>query len=331
MFPSWPQVLSELRTSCRTNSTEEVDSPRSNPGSPGWALNMRSQSLLALGIGSGSPHTQRQLIAAGKHLISSAKDSGAKRFGALLLPEQATHASSSRLAALIDQLPTPDEEEEKAKGPEQEVGSHAVRGSRAQSVGESDERSTYVSRNSSQHGPSRSPPKRSAVTATQKTRPIVPAAELPKDGIGSQAAFDSGSSDRNTSSSSLANGSDEEEDQEENTGQGDEDDWAPTSTEDTDHTARLGARQNRCARSGKAALEEAEAQNERPHDDEEEWADCPVVRRSRSVKTKGGVRKNRMSTNPRVLAARRAASGGRKRSEKLTNFSGVTLKNGRCA
>ena len=62
---------------------------------------------------------------------------------------------------------------------------------------------------------------------------------------------------------------------------------------------------------------------------EEEWAPSPVARGKRNLRVQAGITKRGGAADARAAAARRTVTGGRKRSEKLTDFTGVTLKNGR--
>ena len=52
-------------------------------------------------------------------------------------------------------------------------------------------------------------------------------------------------------------------------------------------------------------------------------------RARRNLKEKKSAKKRSVPADARMMAARRAVPGGRKRSDKLIEFSGVTLKNGR--
>ena len=296
-----------MRAYRRTNSTDDLDSPASNPESPGWVMNMRSQSLLALGIAPGSPHTQRQLIASGGLPVPAVS------FGAKQLPEPASRASSSRLAALVDQMPVPNEEGDPS-APEQHAVHATGNGGKNKKDSGREGCGMSISRNGRKHHPSRSPTHRlMAAAGKRKPLPSAPSASAPS------------SSCQDASSSSDVS-SNEEEAQEELSSWGDEEDWAPLQSGDL--RVGLRARPRRTQKDAKA--DEEEAQDDDAQINEEEWTGSPVARSSRTVKAKGGVRKSSISTNPRVLAARKATTGGRKRSEKLTNFSGVTLKNGRC-
>ena len=298
------QVLSELRAYRRTNSTDDLDSPTSNPDSPGWVMNMRSQSLLALGIAPASPHTQRQLIASGRRPVPT------NSFGAKQLPEPASRASSSRLAALVDQMPVPNEEDDPSAAEQQDVHVTKKGGkSRKDSGGQGQGMS--ISRIGWKHRPSRSPPNRSTTVAEKGN--LSSQAEAP-----SASALSSSCQDTSSSSAVIS----DEEEQEELSSWGDEGDWAPLPGGIGDLRVGLRARPRR-------RIQKDAKDNGAQESNEEEWTGPPVARTSRSTKTKGGVRKSSVSTNPRILAARRATTGGRKRAEKLTNFSGVTLKNGR--
>ena len=94
------QVLAELMSYRRTNSTDEMDSPASLADSP-LDFDLRSQSLVALEL-TMSPEAQRQLICTSPSIQK---------------PLQASKPSSSRLAALVDQIPVPGEQDFPAKPP----------------------------------------------------------------------------------------------------------------------------------------------------------------------------------------------------------------------
>lgn len=183
----------------------------------------------------------------------------------------------------------------------------------------------HAGRSGGKHRPSRSPPSRLANSAGKAKRGQQQAsaseAQSPTD-------LHSDSSRQSASSSSAQVSSDEEEAQGGDSSQGGQGDWVPS----PNRKANLRVRRNRqVAEHSTQAGEDGENKDADAASDEEEWTGSPVTRSRHSLKVNSGLRKSSASTNPRVLAARRAMVGSRKRSDKLSNFSGVTLKNGRCA
>ena len=326
----------------------------SNPDSPGFLMNLRSSSLIALGISPASPHAQRHFIASGK------RQPPASMRGAKELPEQMSHGLEGAAAAEDDDL----------GGGGGSRGGGKQRPARAH-----DGRSTYASQHGGKQRPSRSPPKRQAAAedkdhggvASKKGGKHLPAGL--RDGRGTHASrnggkrrpkrspsnrsaasvgkfkaghhqtdtseaqpssdLDSDSSCSNASSLLAQVSSAEEEAQEEDSPQRGREDWVPSPMGKGNLRVNLRVQRTRQKTSGTQGGEEQEKDANAPSD-EEEWTGSPVTRSRRSLKVKSGMRKSSVSTNPRVLAARRATVAGRKRSDKLSNFSGVTLKNGRC-
>lgn len=348
------QVLSELRSYRRTNSTEEMDSPMSNPESPGFLMNLRSSSLIALGITPASPHAQRQFIASGKrhfpvntpgakqlpqaspeHGVAPAaeeNDNGGRGGGGggsdsrgnrKQRPARVQDGHSIQ-ANEIGGKHRPLPKRRAAADDDDHGGVASKKDGKCLPAGLHDGRSTHASRNGGKHRPPRSPPNRSAVSVRRSNhhhRTDVSEAQ-------SSSNLDSDSSCQTASSSSAQVSSDEEEAQEEDTCQGGREDWVPSPT--GKGNLRVGQQRNRQKTSSTQGGEEQDKDGNAPSD-EEDWTGSPVTRSKRSLKAKSNLRKSSMSTNPKVLAARRATVGGRKRSDKLSNFSGVTLKNGRCA
>lgn len=280
------QVLAEVQSRRRTNSTDEMDTPASLPDSP-WIMDLRSQSLTTIGA-SLSPHAQRQLIASGLRQ-TTASERGAKR-----RPLPPSHASSSRLAALVDQIPVPGEREIAASpngGKHRPAGKHSARVS----------------------------PSRLAAA------------------VGNIPMLDNDPSQRDDSgvSRTVSDADDAEE--------------ALAETEEADKAWQLAAhaagtrrslrvqkkrKGGSLQRTGSAAPARNASVNsdddEAPAGGEEDWAPSPAARDKRSLKGfRGGTKKRSGAADAKAAAARRAITGGRKRSEKLTDFTGVTLKNGR--
>ena len=358
------QVLSELRTYRRTTSTDELESPMSD--SPGFIMNMRASSLIALGISPASPRSQRQFIASGKRQ-TPAKMHGAKQL------EQTLHASSSRLPALAGHakkvaVAAKDNDDPGRGGvatrnggkhcpsgvlhgrssthASNNAGKHrpsrsppnrltAAEDSDCAGVGRRDGgkhllagvhdgRSTHASRNAGKHRPSRSPPLPLARAAGRIK--LIGRHDSQPSAAESPPVSDSDLSRQNASSSSAVPSCNEEEVQGEDSGQ---EGWVPSPIGKGNLRVNLRVRLNKQDAGGTRAGE-AQVKDDNAPSDEEEWTGSPVTRSRRSLKVKSGLRKSSVSTNSRVLAARRATVGGRKRSDKLSNFSGVTLKNGRC-
>ncbi|KAL0034685.1 hypothetical protein WJX77_002397 [Trebouxia sp. C0004] len=287
-FPiaNYPDVLAELRSRRRTNSTDEMDTPASLPDSP-WMWELRSQSLTAIGAAL-SPSAQRQLIASGM------RQTPAGGHGAKHLPMKPSHASSSRLAALVDQMPVPDE---------QEIGAR-LDGENRRPAG-------------NKTGPSRASPRRLATAVGN-----IPLGD------------DSPSHSAQPNKSSTVSGVNEQD--------------VNAESEDTDEEERLaaqaaGARRSLRVQKRKGSLQRkgsaAPAGNTTANPDEEdareggeeEWAPSPVARGKRNLRVQAGMKERGGAADARAAAARRPLTGGRKRSEKLTDFPGVTLKNGRIA
>ena len=353
------QVLSELRSYRRTNSTEEMDSPMSNPESPGFLMNLRSSSLIALGISPASPRAQRQFIASGKrhfpvntpgakqlpqaspeHGVAPAaeeNDNGGRGGGGGGVSgsrgnwkqrparEQDGH---STYANEIGGKHRPLLKRRAAAEDDDHGGVASKKGGKCLPAGLHDGRSTHASRNGGKHRPSRSSPNRSAVSVRSSKPNYHHRTDASE--ARSSSNLDSDSSCQTASSSSAQVSSDEEEAQEEETCLGGREDWVPSPTGKGNLRVNLGGRRNRRKTSGTQGGEEQDEDGNGPSD-EEDWTGSPVTRSRRSHKAKSNLRKSSLSTNPKVLAARRATVGGRKRSDKLSNFSGVTLKNGRCA
>lgn len=344
-------MLSELRSYRRTNSTDDVDSPMSNPDSPGFLMNLRSPSLIALGITPASPRTQRQFIASGSRQVpasisgakqlpvqksnataadgnggGSGKRGGGKHPPARVRDGRSTNASknggkdhppSSRLSR-----PAAAEDDDHD---DDGAGKH---GGKHRPVGSRDGLTTHPGRSGGKHRPSPSPPSRLAVSGG-KSKPgqqqiSAAQAQSPSD-------LNSDSSRQTASSSSAQVSSDEEEAQEEDSSQGGQGEWVPSTSRKANLRVNLRVRRNRQEADRTQAGEDEEKKDADAASDEEEWTGSPVTRSRHILKGKSGLRKGRASTNPSVLAARRAMVGSRKRSDKLSNFSGVTLKNGRCA
>lgn len=276
------QVLAELRSRRRTNSTDEMDTPASLPDSP-WMWELRSQSLTTIGA-TLSPRAQRQLIASG------VRQTPASGHGAKHLPMKPSHASSSRLAALVDQMPVPDE---------REIGASLDGGNRRPAENRTD---------ASQASPNR-------LAAAVGNIPL---------------------GDDNLSPSAQPNVS-------RTMSSANEQDLKAES-EDADEEERLaaqaaGARRSLRVQKRKGSLQHKGAQPgatiANPDEEdvreggEEEWAPSPVARVKRNLMVQAGVKKRGGAADARAAAARRTVTGGRKRSEKLTDFTGVTLKNGR--
>ena len=312
----------------------------SNPESPGFLMNLRSSSLIALGISPASPRAQRQFIASCK------RQTPANTYGAKQLPEQTSCERGIAAAAEEnhhgggsgsrgDRKHRPDGMQDgRSTYANKNGGKHrplprrraaAEDGKhRPATLGSRNGRSTRDSRNGGKHCPSRSPPKRSAVPVVGRTKPghhhtDASEAQSPSD-------LDSDSCCQTASSSSAQVSSNEEEVQEEDSWGGQED-CVPSAI--GKRNLRVNLRRNRQQTSGTPGGEEPEKDANAPSD-EEEWTGSPVTHSRRSLKVKSGLRKSSVSTNPKVLAARRATVAGRKRSDKLSKFSGVTLKNGRC-
>lgn len=305
------QILSELQSHRRTGSTEDLDSPMSNPDSPGWVMNMRSQSLAALGIAPASPRTQRQLLASGR------RQTPASMLGAKRLPQ---HASSSRLAALGEHVSNAELKVEESPAQEDAQGD----GVASRKGGKHKAQPPHARRDGGKRRLSRSPPDRLAAPVR---RSRLTNHDSQASGSGAHSAPDSDTSHQSASSSSAVVSSDEEAAED---GDSVLEDQVPSLVGRGNHRVEPSVRGSRhridSARAGEERLKTANAPS-----DAEEWTESPVTRSSRTVKRKTGLRQSSASSNPRVLAARKAATGGgRRRSEKLSNFSGVTLKNGRC-
>ena len=294
------QVLAELRSYRRTNSTDDMDSPASLADSP--LCEMRSQSLLALGLAM-SPRAQRRLIASpDKH------PTPATVFGSKQRPAQSSHASSSKLAAMVDQIQVPDERERPASAKGGNVrpaaASRASPSRLAAAVGKIpmladplEAEDQDISRTQSD-GTTRSMRRPVSATLAGAVRPG--GEEVPK---GLQ-----GSDEEGRSASQLA-------------------------LSKPKLRARAAKRKgSSLQRQGSAAMSEAanpDEEEEVQEGGEDEWAPSPASRGNRSLRVRRGVKKRNSFADVRVAAARRATAGARKRSEKLTEFSGVTLKNGR--
>ena len=354
------QVLSELRSYRRTNSTEELDSPMSNPDSPGFLMNLRSSSLIALGISPASPCAQRQFIASGKRqtpanipgakqpperllhgleVAAAAEDNdhgggsgsrgGGKQSPARVRDGRSLYAGRDggkhRPSRSPPNRPAPAEDDDRSGFASKKGGKDRVAGSR-------DGRSTHASRTGGEHSPSHSPPNRLAIPAgRRKPTGHHDSQALAADASEAQSPsdLDADSSRQNFPSSSAQVSSDEEEVQEDDSSQGGREGWVPSPTGKGNLRVNLRVRPNRQKPNGTQGGAEQEKDAAAPSD-EEEWTGSPVTRSRPGLKVKAGLRKSNVSTNLRVLAARRAVVGGRKRSDKLSNFSGVTLKNGRC-
>ena len=279
------QVLAELQSRRRTNSTDEMDTPASLPDSP-WMWELRSQSLTTIAAGL-SPSAQRQLIASG------VRQTPASGHGSKHRPMKPSHASSSRLAALVDQMPVPDE---------REIGANLGGGKRRPAGNRSD--------------PSRA-------SSSQLATAV---GNIPLDG-------DNLSHTAQPSISRTSSGANEQD--------------IKTESKDADEEERFPAQAAGARRSlrvqkkkgspqqhkGSAATAGATTANPDEEDaregGEEEWAPSPVARGKRNLRVQAGVKKRGGAADARAAAARRTVTGGRKRSEKLTDFTGVTLKNGR--
>ena len=313
-------------------------------------MNLRSPSLIALGITPASPRTQRQFIASGSRQ-APAKVSGAKQ-----LPEHLSNATAaggngdrtgsrgggndvpvrvqdggSTSASKIggkDLPPRSPLSHEAAAEEDDHDGVAGKHGGKHRPVGLHAGLTTHFSRSGGKHRPSRSPPSRLTKSPGKSKsghhQTGTSEAQLPSD-------LDSHSSCQNASSSSAQVSSDEEEAQEADSSQGGQGEWVPSPSRKADPRVNLRVRRNRNQESDSEQAVEEEQKDAHAASDEEEWTGSPVTRSRHSLKVKSGLRKSSASTNPRVLAARRAMVGNRKRSDKLSNFSGVTLKNGRCA
>lgn len=323
LTPNGLQVLHELHSYRRTTSTEDFDSPLSNPDSPGWVMNMRSQSLIALGLGPASPHTQRQFLASGK------RQNTASVLGAKQLPEQASHASGSRLAALPGQVPEHGADAQTTASAAKDGANHG--GFAARNGGQNGGKNSapsHASRSGGKQRLSRFPPN-SRVAAAGRSRLTKYDSQASGSALsGVRSGLDSHPSPQRASSSSAEVSSGEEEAEEE--GDNGLKDQVPSPVGRGNLRVDLRVRRNkRRAVDARAGMKKVK--NVNVPSDEEDWTESPVTRSSRGGKQKSGLRKGSASTNPRSLFARRAATaGGRQRSEKLSNFSGVTLKNGRC-
>lgn len=304
-----PQVLSELQSYRRTGSTEDLDSPMSNPDSPGWVMNMRSQSLAALGIAPASPHTQRQLLASGK------RQTPTSMLGAKRLPQ---HASSSRLAALAEHVSNAEMDMAQSAAEEDAQGG----GSASRKGGKHTAQPPHAGRNGGKRRLSRSPIDRLAAPVG---RSRLTNHDSQATGSGAHSAPDSKTSHQSASSTSAMVSSGEEGAEE---GDSVLKDKMPCPIGTENPRVNLRGQSNRRRLAG---TQEEWGKTANAPSNEEEWTESPVTRSSRSVKLKAGLRQSSASSNPRVVAARKAATvGSRRRSEKLSNFSGVTLKNGRC-
>ena len=320
-------------------------------------MSLRSSSLVALGISPASPQAQRQFIASGK------RQPPASMRGAKELPGQTSHGLEGAGAAEDDDLggggdcsgsrgggkqrparahdgrstyasksggkhrPSPSPPKRRAAAEDGDHGGAASKkGGKHLPTGLCDGRSTCASRNGGKHRPSRSSGNRLAVSVGRSKpghrQTDTSEAQSPSD-------LDSDSSCQNASSSSAQVSSDEEQAQEGDSGQRGSEDWVPSPSGKGNLRVNLRLQRNRQKASDTQDGEEQENDASAPSD-EEDWTGSPVTRSRRSLKVKSGLRKSSVSTNPRVLAARRATVAGRKRSDKLSNFSGVTLKNGRC-
>ncbi len=277
------QVLAELQSRRRTNSTDEMDTPASLPDSP-WMWELRSQSLTTIAAGL-SPSAQRQLVASG------VRQTPASGHGSKHRPMKPSHASSSRLAALVDQMPD-----------EREIGA-SLDGGKRRSAG------------------NRSDPSRASSSQLATAVGNIP------------LGVDSPSHSPQLNSSRTVSGTNEQD--------------IKAEPEDTDEEERFpaqaaGARRSRRVQKRKGSLQQhkgsaapAGATTANPDEEdareggEEEWAPSPVARGKRNLRVQAGVKKRGGAVDARAAAARRTVTGGRKRSEKLTDFTGVTLKNGR--
>lgn len=316
----------------------------SNPDSPGFLMNLRSPSLIALGITPASPRAQRQFIASGSRQTPP-KVSGAKQ-----LPEHLSDAtaagggsgsrgggkhpparvqdgrstSASKIGGKAFPPRSPLSHEAAAEDDDHDAGKH---GGKHLLVRSRDRLNTQAGKNGGKHRPSRSPPSR-LTKSLGKPKPDQQQASASE--AQSPSDFNSDSSLRHASSSSAQVSSDEEEAQEGDSSQGGQGEWVPSPSRKANPRVNLRVRRNRQGADSAQAGEEEEDKDADAATDEEEWTGSPVTRSRHSLKVKSGLRKGSASTNPRVLAARRAMVGSRKRSDKLSNFSGVTLKNGRC-
>ncbi|KAL3140768.1 hypothetical protein ABBQ32_005316 [Trebouxia sp. C0010 RCD-2024] len=307
---SYSEVLSELQSYRRTGSTEDLDSPMSNPDSPGWVMNMRSQSLAALGIAPASPHTQRQLLASGK------RQTPTSMLGAKRLPQ---HASSSRLAALAEHVSNAEMDMAQSAAEEDAQGG----GSASRKGGKHTAQPPHAGRNGGKRRLSRSPIDRLAAPVG---RSRLTNHDSQATGSGAHSAPDSKTSHQSASSTSAMVSSGEEGAEE---GDSVLKDKMPCPIGTENPRVNLRGQSNRRRLAG---TQEEWGKTANAPSNEEEWTESPVTRSSRSVKLKAGLRQSSASSNPRVVAARKAATvGSRRRSEKLSNFSGVTLKNGRIA
>ena len=279
------QVLAELQSRRRTNSTDEMDTPASLPDSP-WMWELRSQSLTTIAAGL-SPSAQRQLIASG------VRQTPASGHGAKHRPMRPSHASSSRLAALVDQMPVPDERE---IGASLDGGKRRPAGNRADpSLASSSQLATAVGNIPlGDDNPSYRPPPNISWTVSGANEQDVKAEpedaneeeRFPAQAAGARRSLrvqkKKGSLQQHTGSAARAG--------------------ATTVNHDEENVREGG---------------------------EEEWAPSPVARGKRNLRVQAGVKKRGGAADARAAAARRIVTGGRKRSEKLTDFTGVTLKNGR--
>ncbi len=278
-------MLAELQSRRRTNSTDEMDTPASLPDSP-WMWELRSQSLTTIGAAL-SPSAQRQLIASG------VRQTPASGHGAKHRPMKPSHASSSRLAALVDQMPVPDE---------REIGASLDGGKRR------------PARN-------RSNPSRASSSQLATAVGNIP---LGDDNLSHRAQ---------PSISRTVSGTNEQDIKAEPEDADEEERFAPQAA---------GARRSLRVQKKKGSLQQHKGSaatagaTTANHDEEdareggeEEWAPSPVARGKRNLRVQAGVKKRGGAADARAAAARRTMTGGRKRSEKLTDFTGVTLKNGR--
>ena len=278
------QVLAELRSRRRTNSTDEMDTPASLPDSP-WMWELRSQSLTTIGAAL-SPSAQRQLIASG------VRQTPASGHGAKHRPLKPSHASSSRLAALVDQMPVPDE---------REIGA-SLGGSKQRRAG------------------NRSDPSRASPSQLATADDNIPLGD------------DNPSHSAQPNMSRTVSGANEQDVKAESE-DADEEERLAAQAAGARRSLRVQKREGFLQHKGSAVPADATTANPDEQDTreggEEEWAPSPMARGKRNLRVQAGMKKRGGAADARAAAARRTVTGGRKRSEKLTDFTGVTLKNGR--
>ncbi len=212
--------------------------------------------------------------------------------GAKHRPMKPSHASSSRLAALVDQMPVPDE---------REIGASLDGGNRRPAGNRTD--------------PSRASPSRLATAVGN-----IPLG----DANPSHGAQPNISRTVSSANEQVIKAESEDTDEEER---------LAAQAAGARRSLRVQKRKGSLQHKGSAATAGATTANPDAEDaregGEEEWAPSPVARGKRNLRVQAGMKKRGGAADARAAAARRTVTGGRKRSEKLTDFTGVTLKNGR--